>query len=104
MSHNGYQLGLMASFGFLKGRFPFPAVSELRGGLSLAFKGTINKGDLESPGSLRAPTVLCEIPNGHQGWELGKGSEFPRPHWPGLQRRAFSGPDTDFLVGRGLAA
>lgn len=31
MSHSGYQLGFMAFFGFLKGRFPFPAVHELRG-------------------------------------------------------------------------
>lgn len=73
MSHSGFQLGLMASFGFLKGRFPLPAVHELRAGLSLGFKGAINKGDLESPSSLRAPSVLCEIPKGHKvGAEKGK--------------------------------
>lgn len=66
MSHSDYQLGLMASFEFLKGRFPFPTVPELRGGLSLGFKETINK----SPSSLRAPSVLCEIPKVH---EVGAG-------------------------------
>lgn len=30
---------------------------------------------------------------------MGKGGDFPHPHWPRLQRRAFSGPDTD-LQGR----
>ena len=70
MSHSDYQLGLMASFGFLKGRFPCPTVPELRGGLSLGFKETINKGDLESPSSLRVPSVLCEIP---KGLEVGAG-------------------------------
>ena len=73
VSHSGYQPGLMASFGFLKGGFPFQAVHELRGSLSLGFKGTINKGDLESPSSQRTPSVLCEIPKGHTvGVENGK--------------------------------
>jgi hypothetical protein len=54
MCYNGYQLGLMASFEFLKDTFTFPAGLELMGGLSLGFKETINKGDLESPCSLRA--------------------------------------------------
>lgn len=38
MSHSGYRLGLMASFGCLKGRFSLPAVHELGGGLSLGLK------------------------------------------------------------------
>lgn len=67
---------------------------ELRGSLSLGFKGTINKGDLESPSSQRTPSVLCEIPEGHTV-ELRKGSEFPIHTGQTDKRRAFSGPDAD---------
>lgn len=55
----------MVFFGFLKGRFFFLVVCELRGGLFLVFKGIINKGDLESFGFLRVFIVLCEIFNGY---------------------------------------
>lgn len=82
MSHSGYQLGLMASFGFLKGRFLFPAVHELRGGFFSGFKGTINKGDLESSSSLRAFSLLCEIPKRYKRWEVKKRGDFLHPHWP----------------------
>lgn len=39
----------MVPFEFLKDTFTSPAGHELMGGLSLGFKGTVSKDDLENP-------------------------------------------------------